>query len=143
MTALLGLLVAGTLPLDLRSGLVEEGHAHEWVEFFNEPSNLAFVDAGYADSARIGERDYPVALVRYLRGTPAFEVVVTDFRIAIDCEGSAMAGITVWSVGKDGETGDVSDVPPDFEAVSPANEARVAGIFRQVCGPDWSIDEDG
>ena len=140
---LLSLLVAGTLPLDLRSGLVEQDHDHEWVEFFNEPSNLAFVDAGYAGSARIDERDYPVALVRYLRGTPSFEVVVTDFRIAVDCEGAAMAAIAVWSAGEDGEPGEISDVPPDFEAVSPANEARVVGIFRQVCGAEWSVGANG
>ena len=121
-------------------------HRHEWIEAVGASGAPAFLDLAYRGSAQIEGRNYPVVLLRYLRGAPVAKAMIVDVRMAIDCEGHAMSGLEISrTTASDDATGmrlsqqETLSVP--FTAVYRQNEARVAPLFKHACGPDWSMKD--
>lgn len=139
-------LAAGAAPIASVSDLVPDGHRHEWVEVLAPDGNIAFIDVAYSGTAEIAGKIYPLVLLRYQRGQPGEETAIVDVRIGIDCEGNIMAPLDIYrmtgTVGATGmRLGQREALPTRLDRVYPQNEARVAPLFKQACGPDWSMKE--
>jgi len=140
----LALTLVAAAPAGAVSDLVPGGHKHEWIEVTNASGVPTYLDVAYRGTGDVEGTTYPVVLVRYLRGEPVEAAVVVDFRIAIDCQANAMAGLEVnrTSAAQEGigiRLSQKETLSTPFTPVYAQNEARVAPFFKHVCGSEWTM----
>ena len=130
-----------------QSDLVDPGHSHSWAVIYHERKareEVVLIDRTHPDPFTRDDKQYGTAVMRFIEDNAGDDPFMADAVFAVDCETQRFAMVDFIELTKNEENplkpmGKLGEFQTLTEPTVPGDKEIQTGLFRQVCGQDWSF----